>query len=110
MAWARKTGSGRWQGQYRDTSDRTRSVGTFLRKTDAVDAARKKERRVRVDGLDPDLERLTVAEYAENWLKTKGKVRSRTLINVEGRLRNHILPRFGDARVAASGRPTCAPS
>jgi integrase len=99
MAWARKLPNGRYQGQYRDTANRTRSVGTFVRKGDAVDAARRKEGRVRRDGLDPDLERIPLAEYAEKWIKTKGNVRPRTFINVEGRLRNHIVPRFGDTRL-----------
>src|SRR4051812_5990209 len=40
-------------------------------------------------------------EYAERWLATKSNVRPRTLINVEGRLKNYVLPRFGTMSLSA---------
>jgi hypothetical protein len=42
---------------------------------------------------------MTLAAYASTWIKTKADVRARTRINIEGRLRNHILPMFGDMRM-----------
>lgn len=102
MAWARKLPSGRWQGQYRDPSGITSSTGTFLRKTDAKNAAEEEERQIRLDEwIDPELRRILFSEYVKRWAKTKGNVRERTRINVEGRLRNHILPAFGELPIGA---------
>jgi hypothetical protein len=70
MAWARKLPNGRYQGQYRDASNRTRSVGTFLRKADAVEAARDQETDIRKGSwVDPDLARTPLAEWSEKWLE-----------------------------------------
>jgi integrase len=43
---------------------------------------------------------MTFAEYAPTVLETKGNVRARSRINVEGHLRNHALPFFGPMRMA----------
>ena len=51
--------------------------------------------KVRGTYVDRSGGRITVADYDESWVRTKGRIRPRTLINVEGRLRNHILPTFG---------------
>ncbi|MBA3432158.1 MAG: site-specific integrase [Actinobacteria bacterium] len=104
MAWARKKASGRWQGQYRDPSGRSRSVGTFMRKGDALAAAEERESAIRRGAwLDPERAPTPFGDYARRWLETKGNVRPRTRINVEGRLRNHVLPAFGDSPIAAIG-------
>ncbi|HYN35363.1 MAG TPA: site-specific integrase [Actinomycetota bacterium] len=76
--------------------------GTFQRKSDALEAAQEKEGQIRRgEWTDPELRRTLVADYAEQWIATKGNVRARTRINVEGRLRNHILPALGDKPLAA---------
>jgi integrase len=41
-----------------------------------------------------------LGDYTADWLATKADVSPRTLINVEGRLRNHILPVFGSVSLA----------
>lgn len=46
MAWTRKLPSGRWQAQYRDASGRQQTAGSWLRKSDALDAARGEEQAV----------------------------------------------------------------
>jgi len=45
--------------------------------------------------VDPDGGRVLFDEYAEVWRSTKADVAPRTLINIEGRLLNHIVPYFG---------------
>ena len=102
MAWTRKLPSGRFQGLYRDATGRTRTTGTFARKGDARDAADDQEAGIRKGSwVDPELRRIVFEDYARKWLETKGNVRPRTRINVEGRLRNHVLPAFGDVLIRA---------
>ncbi|CAN5743072.1 site-specific integrase [soil metagenome] len=102
MAWSRRLPSGKWQGLYRDPGRAVRTTGTFLRKRDAEDAAEEQEANMRRGAwTDPLLARAPFEEYAVRWLATKGNVRPRTRINVEGRLRNHVLPAFGLAPVGA---------
>jgi integrase len=101
MAWTRKLPSTRWQACYRDASGSTRTAGTFRRKGDAQDTGEEEERKIRRgEWTDPELRRTLLADYAEQWIATKGNVRPRTRINVEGRLRNHILPALGDKPLA----------
>jgi hypothetical protein len=110
MAWTRKLPSGRYQGQYRDTSGKTRTTGTFARKADARAEADDQEAKIRRDEwIDPERARTPLSDYAALWLRTKGNVRPRTRVNVEGRLRNHVLPAFGDAPSWRSSRRTSGP-
>ena len=51
--------------------------------------------------VDPKAGRQTFGAYAERWLSTKVDVRPKTLVNIEGRLRNHVLPVFGRHAIAA---------
>jgi hypothetical protein len=93
-----------WRARWRSPEGRSRSR-TFARKVDAerflttVDSAK-------LSGayVDPSLGRRTFRDYASSWLTTKVDVTSRTRINVEGRLQNHILPVLG-AIPLASIRP-----
>jgi integrase len=94
----------RWQATHRgpDHKERTR---TFRLKVDA-------ERWLDTNGadiargawIDPKAGKITFREYSKKWLATKVDVSARTMINVEGRLKNHSLPRFG-AKEMGSVRP-----
>lgn len=78
-----------------------RITDTFDTVREARRWARDQERRVDLGTwVDPALGRTTVMEYATGWLDGKVDLRPRSRINVEGRLRNHILPRFGDLPLA----------
>src|SRR5262249_40022355 len=44
--------------------------------------------------------RETFTDYAERWLTTKVDVTNATLANIEGRLRKHAMPWFGDTAMA----------
>lgn len=85
------------EGQSRKKTVRTlEQAKAFKTKTDAA----------KLDGTYVDLaaRKVTVAKWAEKWIETKGKVRARTRINVEGRLRNHILPAFGKRQLGTIRR------
>ena len=51
--------------------------------------------------IDPDEGKITFRDYAKLWQNTKSDVSERTLININGRLDNHIIPHFGDMQIAA---------
>ncbi|MBA3629267.1 MAG: site-specific integrase [Actinobacteria bacterium] len=92
---------GKWQARYYDPSGRLRSR-SFARKSDARAflAAVETDKR-RGEWTDPRLGRVTLGEYVETWAATKANVRARTRLNVEGRLRAHILPVFGPVALGA---------
>ncbi|MGH9034276.1 MAG: site-specific integrase [Acidimicrobiia bacterium] len=96
-----------WRARYRDPSGRER-VKNFDRRVDAerflVNAEHAK---LRGEWTDPRLGRIRFRDYAAEWLATKADVGPQTLANVQGRLRKHIIPFFGDMGMAAI-RPTHA--
>lgn len=53
------------------------------------------------ESADPKLRRVVLEKHAADWLGSKADVGARTLINIEGRLNNYILPTFGARRVSA---------
>ena len=87
--------TGRYEARYRDTAGRQRTQ-TFDLLADArafLDATRTDL--VRGVYIDPALGRTRFEDYASEWLGSKAGVSARTLVNIEGRLRNHVLPAFG---------------
>lgn len=103
MAWARRLPNRRgYLAEWRDaTGKRCRVKGAFAVKEHALKRAREEEQRARHGWGDSGAERTPFGAYALGWADTKGNVRPRTRINVEGRLRNHILPAFGDSPIGA---------
>jgi len=92
---------GKWQVRYYGP-DGQRHAKSFARKTDALAFKGSVETdKQRGDWMDPRLARVTLEDFARDWLKTKGDVGARTFINIDGRLRNYILPTFGGRRVSA---------
>jgi integrase len=92
--------SGRWEARYRSPDGRQRTK-TFPTKADARAFLAATETDVRRGQfVDPALGRTTFGDYMASWLATKADVSPRTRINIEGRLRNHILPVFADMPVA----------
>src|SRR6266568_4062816 len=84
-----------WEARFRDPAGNQRTR-TFSNKADARAWLSTVETDVaRGAWVDPALGRVTFNEYAEEWLETKADVSARTFINVEGRLKNHVLPAFG---------------
>jgi integrase len=88
-----------WGVRYRAPDHRERNK-SFARKIDAERFLVSIEHaKLRGEWVDPDLGNTRFGDYAAAWVETKGNVRPRTRINVEGRLRNHILPYFGSMRL-----------
>jgi integrase len=100
MASIKKQQNGRYKVRYRTPEGRYRAQ-RFDLKGDAdrfaVSIETDKARGVFVDPRDGTILR----DYAESWSAGKVNVRARTRINVEGRLRKHILPAFGEKRVSS---------
>src|SRR5919109_1487636 len=55
---------------------------------------------VRGGWTDPRLGREPFADYAQRRLNTKTDVGERAFANIEGRVRNHLIPSFGDNAIA----------
>ncbi len=94
-----------WRARYRDPTGKERSK-TFPRKVDAekhlttVEASK-----LRGAWVDPQLGRTPFADYVDEWLPATASRRAGTRANIDGRLRNHLLPYFGEMPLAAI-RPT----
>ncbi|MGH2718384.1 MAG: tyrosine-type recombinase/integrase [Actinomycetota bacterium] len=87
---------GKFQVLYRDPVGRQRAR-SFARKTDAkAFAAAVETDKRRSEWMDPRLAKVRFSSFAEEWFATKADLRPRPRVNVEGRLRNHILPAFGN--------------
>ncbi len=90
-----------WRARYRDPRGRER-VKTFTRRVDAerflvgIEHAK-----LRGEWTEPRLGKIRFDQYAAEWLATKADVGPQTLTNVQGRLRKHIVPRFGATAMAA---------
>ena len=88
-----------WKARYRSATGQSRSK-TFRRRSDAERFLAGVEHSKATGGfVDPSLGRRTFREYGESWLTTKANLSPRSRINVEGRLRNHVLPRFGSVPI-----------
>ena len=91
----RKNGRG-WRVRYRDPSGKERSR-SFKRKTDADNfAATVETDKLRGTWIDPVRGKMTVAEWSAGWLRTKAELRPTSLVRLEGVVRTHVLPAFGD--------------
>ncbi len=97
----RKLPSGRWQARVDDGSGALVSLGSFPTKHDAAQALRMAVGdQVRGRWIDPRAGRLTLGEYAADWLQHRSTIRVRTAELYDSLLRNHILPTFADAALA----------
>lgn len=97
MAWIEKAPSGKFRGCYRDAAGKTRKQ-SFTGKTAARAWAEQQEEAVR-RGVwrDPKLGRITVAQWAAQWMDAR-VVEASTRANDEIRMRK-ILEEWGDVPV-----------
>src|SRR6266511_2074962 len=85
-----------WVARYRG-SDRREHSQSFERKTDAERfLAGEEAKKARGDWIDPALGRLPFGAWVDHWLKTTTHLRPSSRSRMEGILRLHLLPRFGD--------------
>src|SRR5438876_95560 len=90
----------RYRVRYRTPTGRSRTE-TFPRKADAERFANGVETNKALSQfVDPQRGQVRLRAYAKQWLKGKTNVGPRTHQNLAGRLDNHILPHFGDHRIA----------
>lgn len=100
MANIARRPDGRWRARYRDPSGAERSKH-FARKVDAqrwLDAVTTAVTTGTYS--DPRRSRITVEEWAARWLATKVDPKATTRRGYEGMLRTHVLPRWGNAKLA----------
>src|SRR4051812_36817813 len=104
MAWPEQLPSGRWRGLYRDAHGKRRSAGTFAHKSAALRAAAAREVDVRRSlVLDADAYKQPWSAWCDRWWPTRD-VEDSTLRTDEGRLRNHLMPRWADVPIGAIRR------
>jgi integrase len=106
MAWPEKLPSGKWRGVYRDATGarRTAEGGPYAHKAAAVRAAAAAEEAARRKvGADPRAAHRTWGEWVVEWWPSRG-VEASTLQADEGRLRNHLEPRWGQVKLGAIRR------
>lgn len=90
-----------WRARWRDPVTNKEKAKHFERKVDAerfLDTLRADLRQGTY--VDPSAGKVPFAEYADLWLSTKADLRPRSRINVEGRLKNHLIPTFGHRPIA----------
>lgn len=103
MASIDKRGN-RWRVRYRSPDGQQRNK-TFERKVDAVAFANTTEaKKLQGDWIDPAAGKITFGEYAKAWQAVQVH-RPSTAQQVDGYLRNHLLPMLGNKPMAAI-RPT----
>lgn len=101
MAHVERRGPNQWRVRWRLPNGKERSK-TFTKKRDAdAYAAERGSERNRGLALDPVLGRERLTTYIDRWMKGHDYPATRTRQKVEGHLRNHILPAFGDRPISS---------
>src|SRR3954463_16078781 len=98
--------NGRWRVRYRgpDRAERSRH---FDRKVDADRWGRAQVADIdRGQWTDPALGRITVGEYAEEWMRGKVNIRPSTRATYDALLRVHVLPSWAAVHLSAVRRPS----
>jgi integrase len=94
MAWTRKLPSGRYQGCYRDRAGDSQTVGTFARKSDALNTARESESEIRRGvWADPKLAGTPFDTWASEWHKGRHKLGDVARRRDDSLLRLHVVGR-----------------
>jgi len=94
-------GSVRYEATYRDPRARERSK-RFATKRDAERfLARQSADMQRGDYSDPQLGRISLEQWAEEWIATTVHLKPKTRVGYRSILDTHVLPAFGDLRVAS---------
>ncbi|HZC53704.1 MAG TPA: tyrosine-type recombinase/integrase [Mycobacterium sp.] len=100
MAWVEQVADRSWRVRYRASDGQTRSVSGLESRDHAEQyAAGIEAQRRRVDWVDPGDGRITLEHWTRRWWPSV-TVAERTAENYRRDLRNHILPRWGECRLA----------
>ncbi|HEY8301323.1 MAG TPA: hypothetical protein VIG48_05460 [Jatrophihabitans sp.] len=96
-----RAGKVRWYARYRDLAG-IQHTRTFNRRVDAERYLTNVEAAL-LDGtyLDPARARISVGEWAQQWLDGQAQLKPSTRDRYAGLLRGHVLPTWGTVRLAA---------
>jgi integrase len=95
MGWVEAHGNGH-RGRIQIAGERL-ATSTYPTKTAARDALRELERKINsVEWEDPMAGEVLFADWVDEWRATRGGVAKSTRAADEGRLREHLIPEFGD--------------
>jgi integrase len=93
----RRLPSGRWQARYRTASgQRVTAPVTFTTRGDASRWLAKAEVEQGRTWIDPDAGRITLREYARQWLDGRANLAPRSREMYEHQLLSHVLPQVAD--------------
>jgi integrase len=100
MGFVERRGKDRWRARYRGPDRRERSK-TFARKVDAERFLTIAEgSKLRGEWVDPAAGKISLADFASEWMTTVAHIRPTTRYRYESLLRVHILPTLGDLPLA----------
>jgi integrase len=100
MASIARRSDGRWRARYRDVAGIEHSRH-FSRRIDAQHWLDTVTTAVSTGTYtDPRRSRITVSDWSARWLATKVDLKATTRRGYEGVLRNHVVPRWGDVKLA----------
>jgi integrase len=101
MAHVEKRGSGRWRARYRAPNGRERSK-TFARRVDAERfLATAEAAKLRGEWVAPERSRVTVGEWAAEWMAGRVHLKPKTVASYESLLRTRILPTWESVPLAS---------
>lgn len=96
MAWVEKSSKSRWRVRYRRDDDTIGAINGFTTKAAATEHAESMETDQRRGVfIDPDGQKTTVGEWAQDWLEALD-VAPTTEEQYRSLLTNHVLTRWGD--------------
>ena len=100
MPWVEVLPSGRYRGMYRLPNGQKRSVGTFVHKAAARDAAIEAEGKTKRAGWrDPREGRITWRDWYQIWWRSRA-IEPQTRSSEQSMVDVHIMPRWGDVALA----------
>ena len=96
----KRADTGRWRARYRGLGGQERAKD-FDRKVDADRWLREQTAKLdRGEWTDPAQGRVTVGEYAQEWLRGKVKLKASTRTTYDALLRSHVVPTWGSVPLA----------
>jgi len=105
VASIKKRPDGKWRARYRDDNGKEHAQHFATKAAGQVWLDRQTASLVNNEHVEPRAGRVRFGEYADDWLAMKADVEASTMGNVQGRLRKHATPFFGDMQIS-SVRPT----
>src|SRR4051795_11057281 len=88
-----------WEARWREPDGRQRKR-TFPKKSDAERYLTSVEWSLLPGGyVDPSRSKVTIGEYAEQWMAGRTRLKPKTVASYQSLLKNRVLPRWGAVRL-----------